>query len=347
MLKKKMKLALSTILFGTMLLSPVNSVAKNTKNKIPSFPGSTYAKIFQPTVKGSLDYPFNEKTRKFIKQKIPEEVSRKISANQLIEINLPAYKLTLYSKDEKGEITDFSIPIAIGKGAYGKRQTPISVGIAYEKRESINFRYGKSYPALKIEAGDIIKWTNTFDEEGNPIGYRIPYKKMRGIGMKLWKKKESAPFKRFVIHSTTDEFTLGTAASSGCLRVGTEDMLSLYEKFSPETKTYKVETPVPVIISYDLIERLKNNKIVLHANIYDKDKNLFEEFQKIVSPTEFPKGINKTYISSKFSEYTKEFPNIHSQILKRYDNSFPKNYQDKDAKKRLHKIFTLEELSTN
>ena len=180
---------------------------------------------------------------------------------QKVKINLPNYLLTLMNFVDGNLEEIFSFPVGIGKGYGRRKQTPIGTGFIDEKRKTVVFRYGKDYPDFKINQGDIIRWTNTYDEGGKPTGYRMPYSQMRGLGMKIRTGSSNYYYNDFVIHSTTDEFTVGTPTSSGCIRVGMKDMLKLYDLASPEIKQGIIKKPIPIEISYDLVE-INNERII-------------------------------------------------------------------------------------
>ncbi len=107
---------------------------------------------------------------------------------QGIFVNLPSYSLSLINLLDNNFSDIYNFEVGIGKGERGRRQTPIGEGFVYEKREKVVFRYGEDYPLLNLKKGDIIKWTNTFDKTGKPIGYNMPYSNMRGLGMKIKNK---------------------------------------------------------------------------------------------------------------------------------------------------------------
>lgn len=258
----------------------------------------------------------------------------KFPSQDIIEVNLPEYMLRL-----KTPIKTYKFPVAIGRGTHGHKETPIGAGNVYEKRKKVFFRYGHSYPNLNINKGDIIKWTNTFDSNGKPIGYRMPYKIMRGLGMKIY--TGGYTLLNFVIHSTTDEFTIGTPASSGCLRVGLDDMLRLYSLTEPKTKTGKLKNPIPLILKYEIIN-IKKEIVKLHADVYNKI-NYYTEFLEQLKK----KGYRPNKKAYKIiSEHEKEFKKTHVEISHRLSSNFPKNYISPELKSRLHAKIDLYELIT-
>lgn len=260
---------------------------------------------------------------------------------QKVKINLPAYSLTLMNYIDGNLEETFVFPVGIGKGCYGRKQTPISEGFIYEKRKKVIFRYEKDYPHLNIDKGDVIRWTNTFDENGKPKGYHMPYPKMRGLGMKIKPDCYNFYYDDFVIHSTTDEFTIGTPSSGGCIRVGMKDMLRLYDIISPQVKEGILKKQIPIEISYDLI-KLNKKSIKLHANIYDKDINLVQEFKKEIKKTEFnQEDFNYNKIEQLFRLANKEFNIVYKQILNVLSKTYPKNFVPVYLKKQLHRNYEI------
>ena len=260
---------------------------------------------------------------------------------QKVKINLPAYSLTLMNYINGNLKETLVFPVGIGKGCYGRKQTPISKGFIYEKRKKVIFRYEKDYPHLNIDKGDVIKWTNTFDKNGKPKGYCMPYSKMRGLGMKIKPDCYNLYYNDFVIHSTTDEFTIGTPASNGCIRVRIEDMLRLYDLISPQIEEGILQKQIPIEISYDLI-KLNKKSIKLHANVYNKDINLVKEFKKEIKKTEFNQGdFDYDKIEQLFRLANKEFNSVHKQILNVLSKTYPKNFVPVYLREQLHRNYEI------
>ena len=290
-------------------------------------------------------FPFNKEFQEHIKSSIPKQASANLSKNQVLVANLPAYRLTLYTLTEEGKIEEYSIPVSIGRGRDGRKQTPVSVGIIYEKRPQVVFRYGSSHPELNIKKDDLIKWTNTYDSQGNPKSYKMPYDKMRGLGMKLWTSPSGKQITDFVIHSTTDEFTLGTFASGGCLRVGMDDMLELYKRVAAANGSGAIINPVPIVMNYNLVEITSSHKILLHADVYGKGISTVDEFVQAVLNHG---GLNiNDYdllrVKEKFDDAQKGFAKAGDDILKKLAKSFPKNYLPEELRSQLHQEYSLEE----
>ncbi len=264
---------------------------------------------------------------------LPSELEQKIV------LNLPSYNLNLITSDNQIH----SFPVAIGKGFDGRRETPTGEGFAYEKRERVIFRYGENYPQYKKKKGDIIKWTNTFDENEIPVGYPMPYFKMRGLGLKIKEQSSDLYSNRFVIHSTTDEFTLMTPSSSGCIRVGMNDMLKLYDLVEPKNKSGLLKKPVPIKTTYNLVE-IKDKNLVIHANVYNKKINYLDKLKKIESDLGCKNGLfNYLKIEEEFQSMESSFKKTHEQILKKLLKPFPYNFVTNQFKEKLHKKYNISE----
>ncbi len=127
--------------------------------------------------------------------------------NQLIVVDLSRRTLRLYYGDRL--IKGYRVAI-------GKPETPTPVGKGYIRSKGrIIFKY-ESGP----RKGQIRKWSLL----RNGKWVRIPYSKMFGLGITV---PGYNPY-QFYIHSTTEDYTMGQAASSGCVRMRIKDMLELY-----------------------------------------------------------------------------------------------------------------------
>ena len=248
------------------------------------------------------------------------------SPSQEIHVNLPAFRLTL-----KSGIDTRSYPVAIGRGYAGRPETPVGHGEVYEKRKQVIFRYGQAYPQYDVEKGDIIRWTNTFKPSGEPTGYLMPYDDMRGLGRGI--HTDDGIRSRYVIHSTTDWFTVGTPASSGCLRLNIDDMLDLYSSVIPHRERGQIS--VPLTLSYDLIE-VSGSLVTLHADVYGASDHLKE----LVSH-----GYPCTpALRNNIRRIRDDFDRAHDHILETLLQDYPRNFVPDDLKSRLHTTISLEEL---
>jgi len=275
------------------------------------------------------------------------------SQKQKVVINLPAYTLKVIEQ-KNNKTKEYRFRIGIGRGdkeskledllkkynAEIRNATPTGKGFIYEKRKRIVFRYGKSYPNLGIKKGDIIKWNNTFDAYGNPIGYWIDYKKLRGLAMKIKREKDGYEMIDFVIHSNLDEFTCGLPSSHGCIRLSVKDMLKLYDIIAPEKKQGKINIPLNII--YDVLE-IKKDKVIIHANVYNKKIDYFEEFIKEAKEKNINKRFDYEKIKRYFSKAQKEFFKARKIILEKMLKPYPYNYVPEEWKAKLHKTYPLSE----
>ncbi len=260
---------------------------------------------------------------------------------QKVLINLPAYSLTLMNFVDGKLIDKYVFPIGIGMGYAGRPKTPIGDGFIYEKRKKIIFRYPEDYPHLDLYKDDIIMWTNTFDSKGTPIGYRMPYSKMRGLGMKIM--AGSLSYNEFVIHSTTEEFTVGSPATKGCIRLGLENMLKLYDLIAPDVEQGLLKKPIPLEIIYDLIE-ITRDSIVVHANVYGMDIDYIHELRKEISHSGFSGSFNHEELRKSFSTTNEKFATVHKQILNTLLKDYPHNFVPLSLKKNLHLTLSISDI---
>ena len=96
--------------------------------------------------------------------------------------------------------------------------------------------------------------------------------------MKLNSDIDGQFYKCFVIHETTDWYTVGAPASKGCIRVDREDMWRLYNALDPIVTEGVLSRPVPIITYYDVAEYYPDQQmVVLHANIYNRPLDYVHE----------------------------------------------------------------------
>ena len=177
----------------------------------------------------------------------------------------------------------------------------------------------------------------------------MPYKNMRGLGMKIKiNSGDSASSdrytNRYVIHSTTDKFTVGSPASKGCLRVSIEDMLKLFSLTAPDVKEGEIK--IPLEIKYNLVE-IKDDCVILHANIYNRETDYLEEFKEIAKKQGIEKNFNYEKASKLFAEAEEEFKTAHKKVLEKLTSPYPKNFVSEELKGKLHKIYKISELQHN
>ncbi|MEM4245240.1 MAG: L,D-transpeptidase, partial [Candidatus Nanoarchaeia archaeon] len=217
-------------------------------------------------------------------------------------------------------------------------------GAIYEKRKRVLFFYAHDYPQLKIKKGDVIKWNNTFTPEGKPIGYKVPYQKIRGIGMKIKRPTDGYTYIDYVIHTALDDHTVGFAVSGGCLRVRMEDMLRLYDIIEPQKDDGPIKE-IPLKINYDLVE-ISNGEVILHANIYNKKIDYVNEFKKLVAKQGMEDRFDYERITEIFKKADEDFKNAYKEVRARSLKSFPGNYLPPQLRERLHRTFKLSDLET-
>jgi hypothetical protein len=269
------------------------------------------------------------------------------SLEQKIIINLPSYELTLLSL-EKGSLAEKHVfTVGIGRNAYGRDPTPVGEGLVSEKRDRVVFRYGQDYPQYNKKRGDVISWTNTYDENGKPVGYKMPYKEMRSLTMKIKSTANGYLYwnDKYVIHSTTDEFTLGTPSSEGCIRLGMKDMLKLYDLVVPDAKKGELKNPVKLNITYKVLE-LKNESLIIHADVYKKNIDYAEEFKAgILNTGPDILGFNHERVKKEFADANAEFEAAHKEILSRLLKDWPDNYLSPELRQKLHRTYKLSEFA--
>ncbi len=258
-----------------------------------------------------------------------------------IVVNVPAYKLKLVEKNETST-KEHEFNIAVGGLFEDRHPTPIGNGTVYEKRKRVLFFYGGDYPQLKIKKGDVIKWNNTFTPEGKPTGFKVPYQRIRGIGMKIKRPSDGYTYIDYVIHSALDDHTVGFAVSGGCLRVRMEDMLRLYDLVEPE-KEDGIIKEVPLKINYDLVE-MNNGNVILHANVYNKKIDYVSEFRKLVAKQGVEDKFDYPKIEEIFKKADENFKEAYKELIKRSLRPFPGNYLPSQLRGRFHQTYKLSDL---
>jgi hypothetical protein len=272
-------------------------------------------------------------------QKNPEPLQ---VLEQKIVINLPAYELILQDYEDGILREEHLFNVNIGRGAFGRKPTPIGDGFVFEKRKQVIFTYGQDYPAYNKKAGDIIYWTNTFDDNGKPIGYKMPYDLLRGLGMKIWIPGWNDYDYSNVIHSTTDEFTVGVPASHGCTSIAMKDMLRLFDLVAPQVKDGAISKPIPLKTIYEIVE-LKGEDAVLHANVYNRPRNHYDELYAKTLRTDI--FLDEGRVKKEFESADNDFKNAHKEILSTLLKSWPNNYLAPELKERLHRSYSLSDLT--
>lgn len=197
-------------------------------------------------------------------------------AEQVAYLNIPAYRLSVYTKYADGRWDSFTIPVGVGKGAKRGTQTPTGRGTLYAKATGVTFQYGSQNPPELV--GKTITHSNTFDQTTlEPITMKMPAD-MKSLFMRITSDIDAQFYTQFVLHETTDWYTVGTPASSGCVRIARDDMQRLYQVVAPAVTAGNLSNPVPIVSYYDVAEYYPERQmVVLHANIYQRNVDYVHE----------------------------------------------------------------------
>ncbi len=195
---------------------------------------------------------------------------------QQVFLNIPAYSLSLYTQYADQRWERLSIPVGVGRGVERKYQTPTGEGELYAKASGVIFQYGSQNPEKLV--GKTITYSNTFDPKTlKPVRIKMP-DDMKSIFMKVSSDLDSQFYTRFVLHETTDWFTVGTPASKGCVRIDRADMQRLYRAIAPTIEEGPFPNTIPIRLYYDVAEYYPEQKmVVLHANIYNRQLDYVHE----------------------------------------------------------------------
>jgi hypothetical protein len=263
---------------------------------------------------------------------------------QRVIINLPAYELTLTNFQNEKAVEAHTFTVSIGRGAEGRKPTPAGEGFIYEKRKRIILRYGDNFPQYNKKRGDLISWNNTFDEAGKPFGRRLDYGELRGLGMKIKSENFNYYDMSNVMHSTLDDFTVGTPSSHGCVGVTKKDMLRLFGLVAPNVEDGKLKRPVNLKITYELVE-LKGDNLLIHGNVYNKNMDCVEELKAKMLMIHPEAWLDMDKIKKEFDDASKEFQEAHKQILEKLLKGWPNNYISPELKQKLHRTYKLADLA--
>ena len=154
-------------------------------------------------------------------------------------VNIPAMSLYYLGK---------RYLISVGRPRF---QTPIGSGIIVDKRKKIRFVYTVGW-----RKGEVITYGH--DLKGGV--FKLQYNNMRGLGIRI------GEYTDYVIHATTEDWNIGRAASSGCIRMRIPDMLKLYAE---------VQVNTPIIIDYILCE-VKGDDLILYPDVYNFNACIIE-----------------------------------------------------------------------
>jgi hypothetical protein len=208
---------------------------------------------------------------------VPEEgPSFQRIVQQQAYLNIPAYTLNLYTQYDDGRWERLAVPVGVGQGPKRKYQTPTGQGELYAKAIGVTFQYGAQNPEELV--GKIITHSNTFDKKTlEPVRIKMP-DDMKSIFMKLYSDIDGQFYTQFVLHETTDWYTVGAPASKGCIRIDREDMFRLYNALDPSVQKGNLANPVPIVTYYDVAEYHPEQKmVVLHANVYNRPVDYVHE----------------------------------------------------------------------
>ncbi|PID57005.1 hypothetical protein CSB45_08760 [candidate division KSB3 bacterium] len=188
---------------------------------------------------------------------------------QQVYLNVPSYRLSLYTQYTDKRWEQMTIPVAVGAGRTRKSQTPTGTGELYAKASGVTFQYGPQNPPDLV--GKTITHSNTFDKQTlKPARIKMP-DDMKSVFMQLTSDIDARFYKRYVLHETTDWYTVGTPASNGCIRIDREDMQRFYSAIAPSVSSGTFDTAVPITIDYDVAEYDQEQRmVVLHADIYSR-----------------------------------------------------------------------------
>lgn len=205
-----------------------------------------------------FSFPLSAKVKKETKNPIIPEISA-ASQDVKIIVNIPSKTLTLYQNGEA--IKEF--PIAVGQPSF---KTPVG-------ERSLNQIVWNPWWIPPSSA-----WAK--NDKPTPPG---PYNPLGPVKMKLGTG--------IMMHGTSNENSIGTAASHGCLRMYNKDAAALawwiqthfsnekdpslkakYQKNSKTSYYVNLKKPIPVELRYDLF-KIVDGKVRVHPDIYWKVGN--------------------------------------------------------------------------
>lgn len=260
---------------------------------------------------------------------------------QQVFLNIPAYTLSLYTQYTDQRWERMNIPVGVGKGMDRKHQTPTGKGELYAKAIGVTFEYGPHNP--KELVGQLITHSNTFDKATlKPVRIKMP-DDMKSIFMRVTSDVDSQFYTQYVLHETTDWYTVGTPASSGCVRIDREDMLRLYNALEPSVYEGNLQTTVPITIYYDVAEYVPEQKmVVLHANIYRRPVDYMQEILRDLQDAGIDTSLmNMPALANIVQQAETQFDEAMQTIGKRLKKSaFARLVRDEE-KEQLHFTFFL------
>jgi len=269
--------------------------------------------------------------------------SRETFSPQQVIVNIPAYRLTLYTQDGDSWRT-LTLPIGVGRGTEPSNETPTGEGYLYAKETGVVFRYGDQNPEDLV--GKVIKYSNTFDKKTlRPIKIPMP-KDMKSVFMAILNDQTQTPNEQFVLHETTDWYTIQTPVSNGCIRLDGEDMQNFYDALAPEVGSGRFPLPVPISIRYEIVEYDdRYRRLILHANVYHRPLDYFDEILKVLSQGAIDLGrIHVPDLSWRIAEAEAQFQVTEKYIRKKLSQPPSKRLLLDEEKQPLHYSIFLEEI---
>jgi len=264
--------------------------------------------------------------------------------NQWVVVNIPAYQLTLYTRDAGDSLKTLTIPIGVGKGTEPSNETPTGEGYLYAKETGVIFRYGAQTPENLI--GKIIKYSYTFDKKTlKPIKIPMP-KDMKSVFMTIFNQETQNVYEQFVLHQTTDWYTVRAPASNGCIRIDEEDMQNFYDGLAPQVKSGRFPLPVPISIRYEMVEYdNRSRRLILHANVYHKPLNYLDETLKVLPQESIDLGqIDIPKLRWRIAKAETQFQVTEQYIRKKLSQPPSKRLLLEEEKQQLHYSLFLDEI---
>lgn len=273
--------------------------------------------------------------------------------SQKVVINIPEYRLWLYNTYSDGNTEiDFEAVIGVGRGYLyepcprGRYCTPpfspVGEGWLYRKIPGMRIRYHKG-----PNAGEVVRWNNGFDEDGNFRREKIDYQNvMRGITTRVNVVQPNGRAKlmhNYALHTTYDEFTVGMPSSGGCARLKKQEMLSLYERIASGTGKGLVRQRVGIEFLYDAVQLDENNVLHLHANIYGRDIGWIEEIRYDMEERGFSCTLDEYALGHMIRGQDAEFHRVQQEIKEIYTRPADQNFVPRELKARLHAHWSLRE----
>jgi len=139
-----------------------------------------------------------------------------------IVLNMPELRLYYFSSDGKFVYT---FPVAMGRPDW---RTPTVATKIIKKEEDPIWMVPKSIQAYMMEAHNIDLPDIVMPGPKNPLGKYALYLGKRG----------------YLIHGTNEPASVGTFASSGCMRLSSDAIEMLYEEVPVETPVYIINHPI-------------------------------------------------------------------------------------------------------